>query len=251
MGAMPGSRSTVGDVRRKFVESARARLTTKPSVETLITFGVVAAAVIFTFAQLQPGLIFAHTTPAGGDTGSHVWGPDFLRHHLLPKGRLTGWAPDWYSGFPAYQFYFPLPALAIALLSFVLPYGVAFKIVTVAGLLTLPVAAWAFGRLSGMRFPGPAVLAVATVPFLFDRGFTIYGGNIPSTLAGEFSFSISLSLALLFLGVVARGLDTGKHRALAGVLLALTGLCHLLPTVFALVGACLLYMLKPGRKRLE
>ncbi|HUR24111.1 MAG TPA: hypothetical protein VMZ73_09595, partial [Acidimicrobiales bacterium] len=194
---MPGSRSTVDAVRRRVVDSARTKLTTKPSVETIITFGVVAAAVIFTFAQLQPNLIFAHTTPAGGDTGSHVWGPAFLRDHLLPKGRLTGWAPDWYSGFPAYQFYFPLPALAIALLSFLLPYEVAFKLITITGILTLPVAAWAFGRLSGMRFPGPAVLAVATVPFLFDRGFTIYGGNIPSTLAGEFSFSISLSLALL------------------------------------------------------
>ena len=219
-------------------------------MESIITFGVVAAAVVFVFAQLQPSLLFANTTPSGGDTGAHVWGPDYLRHHLLPKGRITGWTPDWYSGFPAFTFYFPLPALVIAILSFVLPYGIAFKLITVIGLLSLPAAAWAFGRLSGMRFPGPAVLAVATVPFLFDRGFTIYGGNIPSTLAGEFTFSISLSLALLFLGVVARGLDTGRHRGLAAVLLALTGLCHLLPTVFAIVGACLLYLLKPGRKRL-
>jgi hypothetical protein len=249
---MPGTRwPAVDDARRKFADSARTRLTTKPSIESIITFGVVAAAVIFVFAQLQPNLIFAKTTPAGGDTGSHVWGPDYLRDHLLPKGRLFGWAPDWYAGFPAYQFYFPLPALAIALLSFLIPYEIAFKLVTITGLVTLPVAAWAFGRLSGMRFPGPPVLAIATVPFLFDRGFTIYGGNIPSTLAGEFSFSISLSLALVFLGVVARGLDTGRHRVLAGVLLALTGLTHLLPTIFAVVGACVLYLLRPGRRRLE
>jgi hypothetical protein len=250
MGAMPGSRSTVDAVRQRVVDATRTRLTTKPTVEQVITFGVVAAAVIFVFAQLQPGLIFAKTTPAGGDTGSHVWGPDYLKNHLLPKGRITGWAPDWYSGFPAYQFYFPLPALAIAFLSFVIPYEIAFKMITITGLVSLPIAAWAFGRLSGMRFPGPAVLAVAAVPFLFDRGFTIYGGNIPSTLAGEFSFSISLSLALVFLGVVARGLDTGRHRALAGVLLALTGLTHLLPTIFAVVGACVLYLLRPGRRRL-
>ncbi|MDQ3896221.1 MAG: 6-pyruvoyl-tetrahydropterin synthase-related protein [Actinomycetota bacterium] len=244
---MPESRRPSADaVRQRVVE----RLTTRPSIESIITFAVVAAAVVFTLAQLQPGLLVAHTTPAGGDTGSHVWGPDYLRHHLLPKGRIYGWAPDWYAGFPAYQFYFPLPALTIALLSFVLPYEVAFKLITVAGLLALPVAAWAFGRLSGMRFPGPALLAVATVPFLFDRGFTIYGGNIPSTLAGEFSFSISLSLALLFLGLVARGIDTGRHRVLAGVVLALTGLSHLLPTIFAVVGAFVFYLLRPGRRRL-
>ncbi|MDQ4070065.1 MAG: 6-pyruvoyl-tetrahydropterin synthase-related protein [Actinomycetota bacterium] len=244
---MPGSRWPSADAVRQRIAD---RLTTRPSIESIITFGVVAAAALFTLAQLQPGLLVAGTTPAGGDTGSHVWGPDYLRDHLLPKGRVYGWAPDWYAGFPAYQFYFPLPALTIAVFSYVLPYEIAFKLVTVTGLVTLPIAAWAFGRLSGMRFPGPAVLAVATVPFLFDRGFTIYGGNIASTLAGEFSFSISLSFALLFLGLVARGLDTGRHRVLAGVVLALTGLSHLLPTIFAVVGAGVLYLLRPGRRRL-
>ena len=219
--------------------------------ETLITFGIVAAAMLFVFFQMQPNLLFAKTTPAGGDMGAHVWGPDYMRDHLLPNLRITGWAPDWYSGFPAYHFYFPLPSLMIAILSFVLPYGVAFKLVAVSGLITLPLCAFAFGRLAGMRFPGPVMLALATMPFLFDRGFTIYGGNIPSTLAGEFSFSISLSFALLFLGVVARGLDTGRNRALGAVLLALTGLSHLLPTVFAVVGALLLYLLRPGRARLK
>ncbi len=219
------------------------------STEGWITLAVVAAAVFFTLMQLQPSLLVAKTTPAGGDTGAHVWGPDFMRHHLLPEGRITGWAHAWYAGFPAYFFYFPLPALLIVVLSFVLPYVVAFKLVTVLGLITLPIAAWAFGRLTEMRFPGPALLAAATVPFLFDRGFTIYGGNIASTLAGEFSFSISLSLALVFLGFFARGLETGRHRALTAVLLGLTGLSHLLPTLFALTGAAVLLLLRPQASR--
>ena len=221
----------------------------RPTPEQLITFGLVAGAALFVFSQLQPGLLFANTTPAGGDTGAHVWGPAYMRDHLIPNFRLTGWAPDWYAGFPAYHFYFPLPSLLIVLLDVLLPYGIAFKLVTILGLVSLPVAAWAFGRMAGMRFPGPPMLAIATVPFLFDRGFTIYGGNIPSTLAGEFSFSISLSLALVFLGLVARGLDTGRHRAMAAAVLALTGLSHLLPTVFAIVGALVLLVLRPGRRR--
>ncbi|MDQ4134505.1 MAG: 6-pyruvoyl-tetrahydropterin synthase-related protein [Actinomycetota bacterium] len=220
-------------------------------LETVITLVVVGGAALFVFFQLSPSLIFKNTTPAGGDTGAHVWAPDYLAHHLLPEGRITGWAPAWYAGFPAYHFYFPLPSLLIVVLSGVLPYGVAFKIVTVLGLVSLPVAAWAFGKLLRLRFPGPVLLAVATVPFLFDRSFNIYGGNIASTLAGEFSFSISLSLALLFLGVVGRGLDTGRHRALAAVLLAMTGLSHLLPTLFAVSGAVVLLLLRPGRARLK
>ncbi len=253
------------------------------SCERTVDWVVVAACAVFVFLNLHPAEILSSAVPAGGDMGAHVWGPAFLRDHLLPEGRLSGWTPDWYAGFPAYQFYMVVPSLLIvaldvglfggwtmvvpaggrrrslggrqhggrpgwrrwalvALAAVVavglaeLPYGTAFKLVTILGLVTLPVAAYAFGRLADLPFPGPALLAVAAVLFLFDRNFTIYGGNIASTLAGEFAFSISLSLAVVYLGVVIRGLRTGRHRALAAVLLALTGLCHLIPAFFALAG---------------
>ena len=184
-------------------------------VEGYITLGVVVACVVFVFVQLGPANILSSSTPAGGDMGAHVWGPAYLRDNLLPQGRLTGWTPDWYAGFPAYQFYMVLPSLLIALLSYVLPYGVAFKLVAISGLLSLPMSAWAFGRLTRLPFPIPPLLAVAATMFLFDRSFSILGGNIASTLAGEFAFSMSLSLALLYLGVVGRGLENGKHRGWA------------------------------------
>ncbi|HEX4905457.1 MAG TPA: hypothetical protein VFU93_08395 [Acidimicrobiales bacterium] len=206
-------------------------------VHRLVTALTLLGAVGFTFWQLHPSLLLADTTPAGGDMGAHVWAPAFLRDHLLPSLRLTGWTQDWYAGFPAFHFYMVLPSLAIVVLDVLLPYGVAFKLVAVSGLLALPVALYAFGRLARLPFPGPQLLAVAGVPFLFDRSFSIYGGNVPSTLAGEFAFSISLALAVVFLGVVLRGVDTGRHRALAAGLFALTALCHLIPAVFAIVGA--------------
>ncbi len=221
----------------------------RPSASALAALFAVAGAAVFVLSQLEPALLLSDTTPSGGDMGAHVWGPAYLRDHVLPRGRITGWAPDWYAGFPYLTFYFPLPSLLIVAVDVVLAYEVAFKLVTVVGLVSLPVAAWAFGRLAGLRAPGPACLAAATVPFLFERAFTIYGGNIASTLAGEFAFSISLSLALVFLGVVARGLDTGRHRALAACLLALTLLSHLLPAIFAVAGAAVLTLLPPARRR--
>jgi hypothetical protein len=42
-------------------------------------------------------------------------------------------------------------------------------------------------------------------------------------MAGEFSFSISLTLSLLYLGFLIRGLRTGKGRGITAVLLALCG----------------------------
>ncbi|GAC1517720.1 MAG: hypothetical protein NVS1B12_05320 [Acidimicrobiales bacterium] len=218
--------------------------------QLVVTALVLVACPLFVLGAVHPSKLLLNTTPAGGDMGAHVWAPDYLRHHLFPHGRLTGWSPDWYNGFPALTFYFPLPYLVVALLSFALPYGVAFKLVSVAGLVGLPLAAYAMGRLTGMRFPGPPLLAVATVPFLFDRYFTIWGGNIASTLAGEFAFSISLCLALLFIGVFAKALETGRYRWLAAALFAGTLLCHLLPTFLALVGALLVWVMQPSRRRL-
>jgi hypothetical protein len=187
--------------------------------------------------ELHPDLLLAATTTTGGDTGAHVALPAFLRSDLLPHFQLTGWDPGWYDGFPVYTFYFPLPGVLAALLSFVIPYDIAFKLVTVAGTLTLPVSAWAFGRLAGLRDPGPAALAAFTLPFLFEPSFSIVGGNILSTLAGEFSFSLGLSLALVFLGVVADGLHNRRRRVAAALLLAATMLCHLVTGIFAVAGA--------------
>lgn len=278
-----GARTPAG--REPTLEDDRARARRHLVAQRIVDAAVVVGAAVFVFTSLHPGEILSSAVPAGGDMGAHVWGPAYLRDHLLGDLRVSGWAPDWYDGFPAYQFYMVLPSLLIvaldiglfagwaallplavasgllalgwrgagwrrwglvaaagvlAVLAVELPYGTAFKLVTVSGLVTLPAAAYAFGRLVDLRFPGPALLAAASLLFLFDRNFTIYGGNAASTMAGEFAFSISLTFCVLYLGVVARGLRTGGHRALAAVLLALTGLNHLIPAFYALGGTAVI-----------
>lgn len=216
------------------------------------TFLCVAGAVVVVIWQFHPlSLLLTNTTTAGGDTGAHVDLAADLRDYLLPHLRLTGWTPDWYDGYALLTFYFPLPYLLIVAIQHVIPYNVAFKLVTAAGSVTLPVSAWAFGRLSGMRRPLPACLAAATLPYLFNTNYEIYGGNIASTLAGEFAFSLSLSLGLVFLGVVARGLRTGRHRALAAGLLAASVLCHMIPGLFVAGGAVVLVLWRTDRRRLR
>ena len=46
--------------------------------------------------------------------GSHHYVAEFLREELLPRGRVTGWAPGWFGGIPMLTFYFPLPYVLIA-----------------------------------------------------------------------------------------------------------------------------------------
>ncbi len=203
----------------------------------LVTAVTLAFAAGFTWVNLHPRLLLTNSTPAGGDMGAHVWGPAYLRDHLLPDFRLTGWTKDWYSGFPAYQYYMVVPALMIVALDLFLPYAIAFKLISVAGLVAMPLCAASMARNFGMRFPGPGIVGLMMLPFLWDTTWTIYGGNVASNLAGEFSFTLSLCFSMLFLGVLAKGLETGRHRVRAAVLFALVALCHPLPLLgLVLVG---------------
>jgi len=145
----------------------------------------------FPFVRVQvsgPALLAANT-PAGGDMGAHVLLPQYLKDTLLPDGRLFGWSMDWYAGFPAGYFYFPLPALAIVALDTLLPYGVAFKLVTMAGLVALPWAAYYLLRSLGFGRVVAALAAAFSSTYVFMESFSIYGANIKSTFAGEYSFS--------------------------------------------------------------
>ena len=223
---------------------------TFPSLQLFSSIVIVGGAMLFLLATLHPGLIFKNNTPTGGDMGAHVWGPAFLRDNLLSNIRLSGWTMDWYSGFPIYRFYMVVPALFIVLLDVVLPYGIAFKIVAVAGIVALPLCAWAFGRLARFVYPLPELFAVAATVFLYDESFTIYGGNIASTMAGEFSFSISLAFGVLGLGFLARGLDSGRYRTTAAVLIALSALSHGIVLIFVFGGAAVMVLLHTGRRRL-
>ena len=204
-----------------------------------------AAAVVF--AYMRPDQILTANTPTGGDMGAHVLLPAFLRDHLLPSGRLLGWSNDWYAGFPVFYFYFPLPALTIVLLDVVLPYGVAFKLVTVAGLVALPFAAYYFTRSMGLAKPVSLVAAVAGGTFVFMESFSIYGGNTLSTLAGEYSFSWSFALSLVYLGILIRSVRSGKGFTTgAGVVLALTALCHIITTMIVVLASLPLFFRRKG-----
>lgn len=247
----------------------------------------------FVFWICQPRWVFTNTTPTGGDMGAHVWGPAYLRDHLLPQGRVAGWTPDWYAGFPAYSFYMVLPSLAIVAIDvgvlpwwsafFVLPaaiaaatwvwfavrsrwlrfaavaaplvattllidvpYNIAFKLVAISGVVLFPAGVWWFGKGLDLRSPGPELMAIASVFFLVDKDlFSIYGGNIASTMAGEFAFSMSLTASMFFLGTAARGMKTGRHRALGAVLFAVTALCHVIPMLFATLACALMVVIQP------
>ena len=219
-------------------------------IQFWVRVALVGVSTVVAIKVVQPSLVLKNTTPTGGDMGAHVWGPAYLRDNLLPW-KLNGWSMDWYSGFPVYRFYMVVPAIFIVLLDIVLPYGVAFKIVAVAGIVTLPVCCWLFGRLARFAYPLPEVFAIVGLVYLLDESYTIYGGNVASTMAGEFSFSIALSFTMLAFGYFANGLQTGRHRAKAAIFMALAVLCHGIVAIYVVVGLALMALLFIDRTRIR
>jgi hypothetical protein len=186
------------------------------------------------------------------NAGLHGWAA------LLPLAAAIGvsvWAVLRYPPRSSARRALVATAVVLAVLGVGFPYGVAFKIVTVLGVLSLPLAAYAFGRLADLPFPTPPLLAVSMVVFLFNREpFTngtgnIIGGNLTSTLAGEFSFSLSLTFGVLFLAVMIAGFRTGRYRWLAAVLLALAALCHVIVGIFVVIAAFAALVVWPGWSR--
>ncbi|MFN8015365.1 MAG: hypothetical protein U0R17_01990 [Acidimicrobiia bacterium] len=225
---------------------------------SLITIIGVIGCVIAIWQSMQPGLIFSNTTATGGDMGAHVWWPAFMRDFLLPHGRLFGWSMDYYSGFPVGQYYFPIPALMVVIFDLLLPYNVAFKLVTVLGSVTLPIAAYILGKSIKAPKPIPLIMAFMATSFLFFTGDPrgdsatastiadfknaafnqrIMGGPLLSSMAGEFSFSIALTFSLLFLSAFYVMLRDKKYRGRVAVLLALTIMSHLVVAIFTFIAA--------------
>ncbi len=215
----------------------RSRTLIKNPARALDVLAVLSV-IMVVLVQLHLPLLFSSSMVTGGDTGSHFVLPAYLRTH--DPFNLTPWYPGWYAGMPAYTYYFILPDIIAVFLSYVIPFAVAFKLATVLGSVALPVCAYAMGRLLRAPRPIPTALAMATLPFLFDASFTIDGGNLFSTMAGEYAFSLSLALALLTIGLFYRALAERRGYVVTALALSATLAAHVLPWFFALVGVAVL-----------
>ena len=175
-------------------------------VQLALTVAVVGGCMVYVLANIHADLILKTNTPTGGDFGAHVWGPAYLRDHILPHWRLSGWAPDWYAGFPMYKFYMVVPALLTVLLDVVLPYGVALKIVSALGLVALPLCCWAFARLAGAALPDPAAVLDRRHRSSCSTGRSrSTAATSPRRWRASSPSASRCASPMLYLGVLARG----------------------------------------------
>ena len=166
----------------------------------------------FIIWQLSPGDWMRNTTPVGGDTPAHLYLVSHLKEQLLQHRRIISWAGGWWCGFPMFQYYFVLPYLAAVLLSVLIPLNIAFKLVSVGGMVLTPCCAYWAAKEWRMPGPGPVLLALAMVPFIFVQSHTMWGVNAASTLAGMIANSWSFALMLPALAFGMRDVSEGVVR---------------------------------------
>jgi hypothetical protein len=93
--------------------------------------------------------------------------------------------------------------------------------------------------------PGPAIGASLVLLFLFQHGNSAWGGNLASTLAGEFAFSISLPLALAYLAWHERGASRRGAAVVSVLLIALVAVTHAYTVIWIGLASGILAVLGP------
>jgi hypothetical protein len=93
----------------------------------------------WTVSHASPALWLTQTWSTGGDVASHVFYASVFMD-WLPSGKISGWLPESFAGFPAFTYYFPFPFTIAALLQFVVGQQVAFKLVSMSPAFLLPAA---------------------------------------------------------------------------------------------------------------
>ncbi len=182
---------------------------------------------------LRIDLVFTNNTPTGGDMGAHVVAVNHFVNNLFPQLKIMGWTDIWFAGIPLFYFYFPLPPLLVSLMALVFPFGIAFKIMVMGSVLLV---VYGFDKLFRnenelFSFSG----FIGGLIFVLTESFTIYGGNLASTLAGQYSFTYSMGFGLLAYTYIARG-ELNKRYILSSFFFAMCLLSHLIPfLIFSLI----------------
>ena len=123
-------------------------LTSEKNLRIITDLIILAFIFLFLLSYFEPKHLLSKTIITGGDTGSHYYTALYLRDYLIPHGKISGWCHGNLCGFPILQYYFPLPFLIMAILSYLIPLQIAFKIVTVLGTFLLPVSTYIFFHFS-------------------------------------------------------------------------------------------------------
>ncbi len=238
LAALVAAGGAAGAALRHRIRSSR----TGPEIDETLGLLALLALTAWAIAHASPELWLTQTWSTGGDTASQVFYAKVFMD-WLPRGKLTGWLPESFAGFPAFTFYFPFPFSLAALLQFAAGQQVAFKLVSMLPAFLLPAATYALAASWGWRVVARLAAALGAAGFVLAEGTSIWGGNALAQLAGEFAYSWGMLLTLGFWACLALALRRGgRWWLLAGTIEAAVAISHGYALLVAGFGA-FLYLL--------
>lgn len=193
------------------------------------------------------GIAFLNSSnwPTGGDIASHLLYAWLYADTLLFSGKILPWIPEVFGGLPFLSYYFPLPFVVIALLSKLIGVASAFKWGSFLAAMLLPGTVFvASRRWLAMPWAGALCAGLGALAFLLHEQNSIWGGNLLSTLAGEFAYSYGTCLAVVTMIAWLRAVKAGRGWILPALLEAATGFSHGFPLL--LVGFSTAFLLFEG-----
>jgi len=171
-------------------------------------------------------IVLLPTTLCGGDNPAHPVLMQSLSESFFSHLSLIHYSYKFWGGFEAFQFYFPLPYLFGAILAKIIHPGVAFKLVTLFGILGLPFAFyWMAADLQFSRV-GRLLASLLSVPFLFTNAHVMWGGNVYSALAGMIGNAWGFVFLVFAFGKILRSYMERSFSILALAFCLLAALSH-------------------------
>ncbi len=173
---------------------------------------------------------------------------------------LDPWVSEWSLGYPVWRSYQPLPhvagAVALSLFRGLAAPASIFAAFYYFLLIAFPVSVYLGARLLGLSPPAAGlasllVFAPASAGLL--SGYDLGYASVVWRGIGLYTQLFALHFLVLSLGVTVRALDEGKRyqRVLAGILLALTLLSHIVFGYAAFVCAAVLALAGPAGRRVQ
>ena len=164
---------------------------------------------------------------------------------------LDCWSPEWTLGFPVLRIYQPLAHLLVVLVYFA--FGKTISLMTVfvwvrfLSQVLLPLSFFAAARLMGL--PRLSAAAAAILAPMVSTNF-LYGieyGSYTWAGSGLFPQAVGSHFLLLSLGLAFRAIRRGRQIVLAGAVLGLTFLAHLIYGYMGAISVCLLAAMPDAR----
>jgi len=169
---------------------------------------------------------------------------------------LDPWVSEWALGYPVWRSYQPLPHLVAAVClraaEPVAEHAATFAWLQYVLLVLLPASVYAGSRLLGLgsTAAGFASLLVVAPSGAGELGrFGLGYGAFVWRGSGLYTQLVALHGLALGLGFAVRALDTGRHRATAALLMAVTALSHVVFGYVAPVSVALFALVGPPGER--